>query len=689
MKKLLSLLLVLCVALGALPALAQEAAPATLEDVLSRLDVAYAHRVTKAISELGDNPDVGNRSSGSAAERQAAELIASELKDMGFDTVNTESFTADTWSFNKGRVYYNDESGAEQFIALGGFATNLTFEGDVQIVYAGRGTDADYEGLDVTDKVVLVDINQAEDWWAEIPAYEAYIHGAKCVILCNVEGYATWDEDTVGSQDICGPAYAPAFAISQNGAKTLRALIDAGDGEATVRLDVDSVVTENGTSQNVWAEIPGKTDEVIYFFAHYDGYYHSFFDDAEGVGSVLAIARAFKESGYTPDKTLRFVLHGAEEWGRTDTEYDWSAGAYHMIYDLHPEWAENAFVILNIDGMYPVKGHTLFSLASVDELNGFVAPIAQSVFEGSGYEVEPKAYTSCWTEDFSYVRKGVPSVVASHAEPEEIYHGTAYHSSMDSDKLGVDEDAWAVVLKLFATLAVEFDDLAARPMAFTAHFKAMEAAYAGEAAQDFDSVYAAAEAVDARVAQLNADYAAALESGDADKAAQLRAEGIALDKKLHEIYAELTDRFFAFDYEDNLIFTFEMNEWNIDALETAIAALETGDGETAYNDCFSGVDYNWYAYSFSAETYAYMLAKMNNNTAGTWGEGMIRYPGENLWTVIRTVAEKMDAESADYSAEIAVLHEALERQKGYRAEIEADFAESLSAMTELFNSVAE
>ena len=84
-----------------------------------------------------------------------------------------------------------------------------------------------------------------------------------------------------------------------------------------------------------------------------------------------------------------------------------------------------------------------------------------------------------------------------------------------------------------------------------------------------------------------------------------------------------------------------------------------------------------------------MLAKMNNNAEGTWGEGMIRYPGENLWTVIRTVAEKMDAESADYSAEIEVLQEALERQKTYRAEIEADLAESLSAMIELFNSVAE
>ena len=68
MKKVLSLFLTLCVALGALPALAQEAVPSTLEDVLSRLDVAYAHRVTKVAYRVLEEEE---------AERQAAELIES------------------------------------------------------------------------------------------------------------------------------------------------------------------------------------------------------------------------------------------------------------------------------------------------------------------------------------------------------------------------------------------------------------------------------------------------------------------------------------------------------------------------------------------------------------------------------------------------------------------------------------
>ncbi len=686
MKKSIAFLTVICLLIGMMTtALAADTAAVSLQDVLDKLDVAYAEEVTTTISEFGDNPDIGNRSCGSEAEKQTADYIVSELAAMGFETVNVEEFTADTWSFNRGRVYYTAEDGSEDFIKLGGFATNLTFEGDVQIVYAGRGTEEDYEGLDVEGKVVLIDINQAEDWWVEIPVYEAYTRGALATLVCNVEGYATWDNDTIGSQDICGPAFAPAFAISINDADLIKERIDAGND--TFRLDVDSVVAENGTSQNVWAEIPGTSDEVIYYFAHYDGYYHSFFDDAEGVGSVLAIAKAFQESGYTPEKTLRFVLHGAEEWGKTDTEYDWSAGAYHMIYDLHPEWAAKAFAILNIDGMYPVEGHEIFSVASVNELNEFTTPIAAAIFEDSGYEIEAKAYTSAWTEDFSYVRNGVPSIVASHAEPEEIYHGTAYHSSMDNIVLGVDETAWGLTLQLFASLAVELDECAVRPMEFTSHFEAMEECYAGETEIDFESIYAAIAPVDALIAEMNAAYAAALAEGDTEKAAQLRAEGIELDAKLFEIYNYITDNFFAFDYEDNLIFTFEMNEWNIDALCEAIELLEEGDGMTAYDEVLYDIDYNWYAYSFSAETYAYMLDKMNNKTEGTWGLGMIRYQGENLWEVIHSVADKCEDEDADYSEEIAALQASLETQLVYQAEIEADLVQAIQTVCEMFSAV--
>ena len=651
-----------------------------LTQLSAALDSQYAYGVTKSISELGDNPDVGNRSCGSEAEYQAGEIIIDELKKIGYEPV-VEEFESDTWSFNKGRVYYTDENGEEQYLLLGGFATNLTFDGEVQVVYVGKGTEADYEGKDVTGKVVLLDIDQANEWWVNHPAYEANLHGALCALICNVDGYATYDDDTIGSQDFCGPANTPAFALSKNSSKTLQGLMGE-NGEATVRLDVDSVVSK-GTSRNIYAELPGATDEVIYFFAHYDGYYHTFFDDAQGVGNVLAIAKAIKETGYTPDKTIRFVFHGAEEWGKSDTEYDWSRGAYNMITHMHPDWADNAFAILNIDGMYTVPGHTEFRLACVDELAEFASPSCDKVSQEYGINFYAEAYTSVWTEDFSYIRAGVPSIIANAAFPDEIYESTAYHSTMDNIALGVDMAAWNAVLELFGDLYLRMDALAVRPMEFTSHFKAMEEVYEGEKELDFASVYKAADRVNELVKEKNDAYAKA----EGEEKAKLREEAIALNTQLHNVYDYITDNFLALDYDDNTIYPFEMNEWNIASLQGAIEALEAGDGVQAYEEYLFGVDYNWYAYDFSKETYAYMLDRTLNKSVDTWGEGLIRYPGENLWDVITAVENKMESDNPDYTEEIATLKAALDNQLKIREEIEQYMTDKFAEVTAQFDAI--
>ena len=656
------------------------------ESAVSNDAVAFARTVTQTIADMGDNPDVGNRSSGSPAEKQAAQFIEKTMKDIGLQNVTVDPITLDSWTFNRGRVYYTDAEGNQQFFPLGGFATNLTLDmQEVSVVYVGKGTAEDYEGLDVNGKVVLFDIDQAEDWWVEIPAYEAHVHGALCSLVCNVSGYAYYDADTIGSQDYCGPETVPAFSLSQNSAAILRKLAEENGGEAKVILDVDSVVTHDGQSQNVWGEIPGATEEVISFFAHYDGYYHSFFDDASGVGTMLSIARELVNSGYKPDKTIRFIAHGAEEWGHVDTEYDWSAGAYAEITQTHPEWAETGFVVLNIDGMYPVQGHTSFAAAATYEVEEFAALIGAPVYADGAYGFEAKSPTTCWTEDFGYVRAGVPAIVASHAEPESIYHGPAYHSSMDNVVLGVDEAAWAKSIELFKQYALSLDTLATRPMNFSNRFKVMSELYEGNA--DIDGFLKAASDLDAKIAALNAEYAAALENKDAEAASALRAEGLALDSATHPIFKDIVAATTAFDWEDNTVFPFELTNANIEALEAAIAALKEGDVTTALDDCLTSVDYNWYAYSFSQETYEYMLDKMFNKAEGTWGEGMIRFDGENLWALMHGLMEK--AEGSDFSAEIAELEAALARQQDNRAALDSQMTADVAQLTERILSVVK
>lgn len=654
---------------------------ALAEEAQTPDDVAFAMKVTQTIADLGDNPDIGNRSSGSEAERQAAEFIEQTMREIGLENVTMDSFTADTWSFNRGRVYYTDEQGQQQHLVLGGFATQLVADmQEVSLVYAGRGTAEDYEGLDVKGKVVLIDINQAEDWWISVPAYEAYTQGALCLLVCNVGGYAYYDQDTIGSQDICGPEYAPAFSLSQNSAEILKKMVQDNGGEAKVTLDVESLVEKDGSSQNVWGEIPGATDEVIYYFAHYDGYYHSYFDDACGVGTMLSIARNMVESGLKPDKTIRFIAHGAEEWGKADTEYDWSKGAYAQITELHPEWAENAFAILNLDGMNPVKGHTAYSVAATYELKDFADQVALPLYADGAYDFKVNAPTNCWTEDFSYVRAGVPSIVASYEEPRELYRGSAYHSNMDNVILGVDEAAWQRNIQLFTEFAMELDKLACRPVDFSDRFEAMAESYEGQA--DIEGICAASAQLKTAIDQLNADYAAALEAGDSEKAQQLRNQGIALDQKTHLIFKDAVAATAAFDWEDNTVFPYEVTNGNIEALEQSIAALKEGDAALAIDEYLYNVDYNWYAYDFSKETYTYLLDKMYNKAEGTWGEGMIRRPGEDLWDVIHSLKDKIEAGETDFAGEIETLEAALERQQGYQAELEAQMVSDVAGLTE-------
>jgi Iap family predicted aminopeptidase len=128
-----------------------------------------------------------------------------------------------------------------------------------------------------------------------------------------------------------------------------RLIEDSKEGEISVRLTADSKITEDETAYSIIGEIPGATQEVIYMTAHYDGYFQAFEDNASGVSAALGIAKALIDSGYEPQKTIRFIFHPAEEWGLIDSRYDWAAGAYLTI-NKHLGWAENAFALINMDG---------------------------------------------------------------------------------------------------------------------------------------------------------------------------------------------------------------------------------------------------------------------------------------------------------------------------------------------------
>ena len=78
--------------------------------------------------------------------------------------------------------------------------------------------------------LLLLDIDQENDWWINYPAYQAKLKGAKAVLA--MREFEEPGDDRIGVQDVCGPADAPALAISHEDAQALRKAINENGGDS-------------------------------------------------------------------------------------------------------------------------------------------------------------------------------------------------------------------------------------------------------------------------------------------------------------------------------------------------------------------------------------------------------------------------------------------------------------------------
>ncbi|MDO4868867.1 MAG: M28 family peptidase [Bacillota bacterium] len=649
------------------------------DNYAANIDTAYVKEVAETLGSFGDDEVMGMRSAGSPAEKQACDYLQQEMKNIGLQNIEVEEATVDGWTFKGANITFTNAKGEEQKIDLGGYQTTLQADnGECELVYVDRGTADNYKDLDVTDKLVLFDINQEEDWWINYPAYQAKVKGAKAAIA--MREFVEEADDRVGVQDVCGPADAPALAISNKDSKALQKAIEASGGDSIkVTLNCDSQVTENVKTHNLHGEIPGKTDETIFVFSHMDGYFHSDYDDAFGCGVSLAMAKAILESGYTPDKTIRFCMHGSEEWGREGSEYDWSTGAYEEIMSTHPEWVKEGFAIVNNDGGYAVEGEEYSGIMTSVELKKFVKDSVEQLNEEQNYSWSYDNL-STYTEDFQWTRVGIPAISAGSGEGTK-YDDIGYHSTYDSfDAQPLDENGTAEVLQTYGKLVLDLDACNVRPMNFTARIRNYEKSLNDkqkEAIQPkLDEAYAAADALQAKMTEIE-------EADDPDAA-------IDMNQKTQEVYLALQDSLLGLDFINvDAIVRHDMYEDNIDYLDQTIDALQKGSIQEAYDEYLWAVDWSWYDMYFDEETCDYMKNQLFEKRDDTWGAGLIKYPHADTGDVVRSLKAKYDEEGADVSEEIAALKEIKAEQEEYLQKTYDSELKGIVKATKLMNQYAK
>lgn len=610
------------------------------EKSANELDVEYSYTLARDLERFRSDPVLGYRTAGSRAEADAGEFLYEKMREIGLKT-EKHPVVLDGWEFFGATLQYEKE-GELRCVRLGGYQTNMTVKDlHTQLVDAGKGTEKDFLKADVRGKIALIRINQRDEWWINYPACQAYLAGAVAVIAVQDKGYGEVDPASLNAQDICGLPQAPAFSMSKSDMADVLAAMKKGSLDVT--LNADSRVTEKVTTYNIVGTIPGQTSQMIAVSAHYDSYFHGFEDDNCGVSMMLSLARALIRSGYRPQKTLVFIAFAAEEWGKINSRYDWSAGAFAEMTQGQNDWRGRMIADINLELPAIAHGKKHY-IRSVYEYKHFLRdflkdPKGFDEFYPEGADVVCPVQT--WSDDFSMAVNGIPSLVNEFSSGS--FMETHYHSQFDDDS-SYDGRIYSFHHRLYLRLLLAFDRCALPPMDFSTRVRRLMRSLKGESLEmpEAAEFFKAAETAEETAEELY-DMICAVNDSKQPEERENVAGVVILDA-----FKFCEDSFVALDWYEKSVFPHENPQKNIEYMQRAVAALEEGDADGA-KCAMVEVDDNSYAEAFARGVTSYFTARALTDS-GSWGSG--RLTGHiDLFGVMRAVMEKSRQENADFTFE--------------------------------------
>lgn len=634
------------------------------------LDLNYTLNLMEKLISFKSNPDLGYRTSGSAAEVAAGDFLHDEMKRIGLKNVHKDPVVVDNFEFKRADISYKMHNGNTRKVLLSSFQARCLAEDEkIKIVYVNKGRDIDYENKDVEGKYVLIDINMVDDWWVNWPVTQAKFKKAKGVIIVQIGGYCSWSKDTLGVQDISTNCDLPTFSMTVREAELFKEQLKLQGGEIEAVLNAEVSVVNNGITNCIIGEIPGKTDEIVYLIGHYDAYFTAFADNTSGIGCIMGICKALIEDGYTPERTLRVCLHGAEEWGIEGTRYDWARGAT-MLTHKHPEWSDNGFLLINLDGNLINGTATAVRVRTPYEMAEGIEKIGQNI-EGNIYPFGTYSPMWTWTESYMYACLGIPTI-------ESFYEGVnfwpSYHSSSDQKWINdYDDRTFLSSHILYGSILQKFDKLPVRPLNFTALYEHMleeiDEASMGDTKQLRETILKAKD-VAAQLKQKN------------DSFTEMNAATQAYNKKVSKIFGKVVNELFGLDWFEQYNFIHVRNRNNIQSLTAAIASIKSGNIAKAMDEDLRYVDLCWYGYHFDRATYDLLVDQViGDSVPFTWAKGKVTTIAD-MYDIGRDLQKLRDGGTTDCSEVISKLERELAVQ---RSELKTNIAAEISIVEELID----
>lgn len=237
------------------------------------------------------HPKFWGRITGTSSDHESAEWLAAKFKTAGLSDVRIQPLDLEPqWMPHTWEVVVTGAGKAVRLESAQPFygANALPAGGvDVEAVYAGLGSEADFAGKDVISKAVFV-FNQT-GLRNEGAVRRADAKGAAVIFEVDMlPGNMRYQAYPSGTQ-------APAFTVGGDegyAAREVIAAMPAGHA-ARVKASFEMRRVPNLKTSLVWGTLPGATDETIYLIAHRDGWFDAAGDNASGVASIVALAEYY------------------------------------------------------------------------------------------------------------------------------------------------------------------------------------------------------------------------------------------------------------------------------------------------------------------------------------------------------------------------------------------------------------
>ncbi|MGQ9733429.1 MAG: hypothetical protein ACUVX8_19405, partial [Candidatus Zipacnadales bacterium] len=239
--------------------------------VISQID---QNEISVVISDLAA---MGSRITGYPGYERAAEYVEQRFKDLGLEDVKVETFPLLVPIVKRdvqGRaasVTIVEGGTLGQSFAIEPFWPNLVRlpktprNGLVgRLIYARKGSLREFNGLDVTGSIVLLDHNCGSDW------YNAPLLGAKAVLFIEPEATIRGEAE---QKFMSMPVDLPRYWVPKEVADHLLGLLESQD-RVVVRLDCDMVWKKVEDCKNIMGRITGSdpslAKETVIIEAYYD-----------------------------------------------------------------------------------------------------------------------------------------------------------------------------------------------------------------------------------------------------------------------------------------------------------------------------------------------------------------------------------------------------------------------------------